>query len=209
MAKKIVIVSFFLLSIAVCKAQKVIEKEFSSEEIYKLSIVDDAIFKIEIQSSENSTIKISAHISGENSESIIIEEKIVDGILSLKTGFAPFFSLENDKLAAHKVMAIELKITVPSTISVEIKSKLASVFANGTYKNLAVSIENSNCDLQNFSGNAHLKTISGNITVIANNTVLGIAVSKNGIVKNELFKNGKFLVEAESINGIISLLQTK
>ena len=82
MGKKIVIVSFFLLSIAVCKAQKVIEKEFSSEEIYKLSIVDDAIFKIEIQSSENSTIKISAHISGENSESIIIEEKIVDGILS-------------------------------------------------------------------------------------------------------------------------------
>ena len=209
MAKKIVIVSFFLLSIAVCKAQKVIEKEFSSEEIYKLSIVDDAIFKIEIQSSENSTIKISAHISGENSESIIIEEKIVDGILSLKTGFAPFFSLENDKLAAHKVMAIELKITVPSTISVEIKSKLASVFANGTYKNLAVSIENSNCDLQNFSGNAHLKTISGNITVIANNTVSGIAVSRNGIVKNELFKNGKFLVEAESINGSISLLQTK
>lgn len=203
------IVSFFLLSIAVCKAQKVIEKEFSSEEIYKLSIVDDAIFKIEIQSSENSTIKISANISGEKSESIIIEEKIVEGILSLKTGFAPFFSLENDKLAAHKVMAIELKITVPSTISIEIKSKLASVFANGTYKNLAVSIENSNCDLQNFSGNAHLKTISGNITVIANNTVSGIAVSKNGILKNELSKNGKFLVEAESINGIISLLQTK
>lgn len=203
------IVSFFLLSIAVCKAQKVIEKEFSSEEIYKLSIVDDAIFKIEIQSSENSTIKISANISGEKSESIIIEEKIVEGILSLKTGFAPFFSLENDKLAAHKVMAIELKITVPSTISIEIKSKLASVFANGTYKNLAVSIENSNCDLQNFSGNAHLKTISGNITVIANNTVSGIAVSKNGILKNELSKNGKFLVEAESINGSISLLQTK
>ena len=209
MSKKILIVSFFLFSIAICNAQKVIEKEFSSKEINMLSIVDDAIFKIEIQSSENSTIKISAHISGENSESIIIEEKIVDGILSLKTGFAPFFSLENDKLAAHKVMAIELKITVPSTISVEIKSKLASVFANGTYKNLAVSIENSNCDLQNFSGNAHLKTISGNITVIANNTVSGIAVSKNGIVKNELSKNGKFLVEAESINGSISLLQTK
>ena len=86
---------------------------------------------------------------------------------------------------------------------------MASVFANGTYKNLAVSIENSNCDLQNFSGNAHLKTTNGNITVIANNTVSGKAFSKNGIVKNELSNHGKFQVEAESINGSISLLQTK
>ncbi len=209
MAKKLFIAFLFVFSITYCNAQKVIEKEFSSEEIKTLSIVDDAIFKIEIQSSETSIIKISANISGEHSESVIIEEKNTEGILSLKTGFAPFFSLENDKLAAHKIMAIELKIEVPKTISVEIKSKLASIFANGTYKNIAVSIENSNCDLQNFSGNAHLKTTNGNITVIANSTVSGKAISINGIVKNGLPNHGKFLVEAESINGIILLLQTK
>ena len=72
-----------------------------------------------------------------------------------------------------------------------------------------ISIENSNCDLRNFSGNAHLKTVKGNITVVANNDVSGKAFSKYGIVKNELTSNKKFLVEAESIHGSISLLQTK
>ena len=174
-----------------------------------LSIDDDAISKIEIHSSEESIIKISVHISGEHSESVVIEEKTSEGKLFLKTAFAPFFTLENDKLAAHKVMAIELKINVPKTIAVEIKSKLASVLANGTYENIAVSIENSNCDLRNFSGNAHLKTVKGNITVLANNDVSGKAFSKYGIVRNELTSNKKFLVEAESIHGSISLLQTK
>lgn len=209
MANKIFIIAFFLLGSYCGFSQKVIEKEFSSEEIRILLIDDDAISKIEIHSSEESIIKFSAHISGEHSESVVIEEKTSEGKLFLKTAFAPFFTLENDKLAAHKVMAIELKITVPETDAVEIKSKLASVFADGTYENIAVSIENSNCDLRNFSGNAHLKTVKGNITVLANNDVAGKAFSKYGIVKNELSSNKKFLVEAESIHGGISLLQTK
>ncbi len=209
MGKKIFILVFLFFGSFLGFSQKVIEKEFSSEKIRMLSIDDDAISKIEIHSSEESIIKISVHISGEHSESVVIEEKTSEGKLFLKTAFAPFFTLENDKLAAHKVMAIELKINVPKTIAVEIKSKLASVLANGTYENIAVSIENSNCDLRNFSGNAHLKTVKGNITVLANNDVSGKAFSKYGIVRNELTSNKKFLVEAESIHGSISLLQTK
>jgi hypothetical protein len=209
MAKILFIVSFLIFGIAFCNAQKVIQKEFDSDEISKLSIIDDAIFKITIQSSEEPTIKVYAHISGEHSENIIIEEKIVAGNLSLKTGFTPYFTLENDKLAAHKVMAIELKITVPQKIALEIKSKLASVNFNGSIENVSISLENGNCVLTNFSGNAQLKTIAGNITVRAQNNVSGKAISKNGTVENNFLNKGKFFVEAESINGNISFLQTK
>lgn len=200
---------FLFFGITFCNAQKVIQKEFSAEGIHTLSINDDAIYKITIQSSEESTIKVSTHISGEHAESIIVEEKITNGKLAFNTGFVPFFSLENDKLAAHKVMAVEVKLIIPKEVSVEIKSKLASVYAIGPYKNLAISIENANCDLRNFSGNAHLKTANGTITVYANNTVSGKAISKYGMVENELSSGGKFLIEAETINGSISLLQTK
>jgi hypothetical protein len=209
MAKIIFIVSFLIFESTFCNAQKVIQKEFASEEIGMLSIIDDAIFKITIQSSEEPTIKVSANISGEHSENIIIEEKIVDGNISLKTGFTPFFTLENDKLAVHKVMAIELKITVPKTIDIEIKSKLASVYFNGSNQNARISLETGNCVLTNFLGNAQLKTIAGNITVHAQNNVLGKAISKNGTVENNLLNKGKFFVEAESINGNIKLIQTK
>jgi hypothetical protein len=190
-------------------AQKTIQKEFDSEGVQKLSIADDGIFKITVQSSEETVIKVSAHISGEHFESIIIEEKIVDGTLSLKTGFAPFFTLENDKLAAHKVMAIEVELTVPKKLAVEVNSNLASVIATGTFKSLSISLENGNCILNDFFGNAQLKTIAGNIAVLAQKNVSGKAMSKNGTVENNLLNKGKFFVEAESINGNISLLQTE
>ncbi|MDC8000955.1 hypothetical protein POV26_07895 [Aequorivita todarodis] len=209
MFKTLFIIVFIFFGSYSIMAQKTIQKEFSSEGIKTLSIADDAIYKITIQSSEESILKISAHISGEHSESVIIEEKIADGILSLKTGFAPFFKMENDKLAAHKVMAIELKITVPEKMAVEIKSKLASVYTDGIYKNLTISLENGNCVLNDFLGNAQLKTIAGNITVQAQNNVSGKAISKNGTVENNFLNKGKFFVEAESINGNISFLQTK
>lgn len=209
MHKLIFIVIFLFFGNHYCGAQKIIQKEFYLEAIHKLSIIDDGIYKIEIQSSEESTIKIELHISGEHSESVIIEEKIIKGILSLKTGFAPFFKLKNDKLAAHKVMAIEMKLIIPETIFVEIKSKLASVEIKGKINALAVVLENGNCSLSNFLGNAHLKTKAGNITVHAQNNVSGIATSKSGTVENSLPKERKFQVEAESINGDIYLLQTE
>ncbi|MAB56108.1 MAG: hypothetical protein CL524_01025, partial [Aequorivita sp.] len=149
------------------------------------------------------------HISGEHSENVIVEENITENTLSLKTDFSPFFLPEDDKLAAHKVMAVEVDLTIPQTISLEIKSKLAAVTAEGRIYELAVSIENGACVLTNFMGNAHLKTTDGNIWVRATSTVSGQATSTHGTVENKLWGNGKFFVEAESINGDISLLQTE
>lgn len=209
MRQAFLIIVFIFFGNYFCVAQKIIQKEFPSEGIHTISIKDDAIFKIEVQSSEEKSIKMSLHISGEHSESIIVEEKITDGILSLKTGFTPFFILENDKLAAHKVMALEMQITLPKKMAVEIKSKLASLNATGTFKNLIISLENGSCVLTNFSGNAQLKTIAGNITVRAHKNVSGKAISRNGTIENMLLKQGKYVVDAESINGNISLLQTK
>ncbi len=190
-------------------AQKTIQKEFSSEGIKMLSIRDDAIFKITVHASEEKSIKLAVHISGEHSENVIVEENVTENTLSLKTDFSPFFLPEDDKLAAHKVMAVEVDLTIPQTISLEIKSKLAAVTAEGMIYELAVSIENGTCVLTNFTGNAHLKTTDGNIRVRATSTVSGQATSTHGTVENKLWGNGKFFVEAESINGDISLLQTE
>ncbi len=209
MTKKSVILFLLVFGTDICTAQKVIQKEIASEGIQTLSIVDDAIYKITIRSSEESIVKVSAHIFGEHAESVLIEAIIIEETLSLKTGFSPFFALENDKLAAHKIMAIEMEITLPKKMAVEIKSKLASVNTDGIFNNLNISIENGNCILTNILGNAHIKTTGGNIIVWAKNSVLGKAFSKNGTVENELLNHGKFVVEAESSYGNISLLQTK
>ena len=209
MLKFIFILTLFTFGKHFCWAQKIIQKEFSAESISSLVILDDNIFKIEIKSSKNSEIILNVHISGEHSESVVIEEKIAQEKLTIHTGFAPFFNLENDKLSAHKIMAIEVELIIPEHISVEIKSKLATVEAEGKLINLAIFLENGNCALRNFLGNAHLETVVGNITVHAQNNVSGTAFSKFGTVENTLPKKGRFFIEAESNYGNISLLQTE
>lgn len=192
-----------------CFGQKIIQKEFDVKNIHTLFIDDDAVYTISIVSSEIEKIKMLLHISGEYSENIVVEEKLSDGTLFLTTGFTPFFVKENDKLAAHKVMALQMEIFVPTNISVVIKSKLSSVFTKGKFKNLAMVLENGSCVLTDFIGNAHLKSTNGDINVIASKNVSGEAISKNGTVEIELPKSQLYTVFAESINGNISMEQTK
>lgn len=209
MHKTYYILIFIFFGSITAVAQKTIQKQYSSAEIVKLSIEDDAIFKITVRSSKEKYITLSVHISGENSENIIIAENLSKGKLSLKTEFSPFFKPKNDKLAAHKVIAVEVDLIIPQSVSLEIKSKLASVTTHGLISNLEVSIDKGNCILKDFLGNAHLKTTDGNIVVKALPSVSGKAITISGTAENNLKAGGKFFIEAESINGNISLQQTE
>ncbi|MDN3722934.1 hypothetical protein QRD02_00945 [Aequorivita sp. SDUM287046] len=210
MQKLIVILIVFLLgSISGASQHKIIEREYSANGIRELTIEEDAIFKIRIRTEATEKIKITVRITGEHSESVLLEAKFSEEKISLHTGFVPYFIMENDKLAAHKVMAIEMDLILSETISVAIKSTLASVESLGTMMEFSAALEMGNCEMFGFSGNAHLKTVSGNITVFAEDDVSGKAVSKYGNIENELLKNKKFLLEAESMHGNIRLLQTK
>lgn len=209
MRKSLFIVFFFFVGINSSLGQKLIVKEFSAQGLQKLSIIDDSIFNIKIISSERESVKLEVHISGEHSEAIIIEEILLNGQLSLKTAVMPYFTFEDDKLAAHKIMAIEAALYIPETISVEIKSKLASLETTGKIPKLSVALQKGSCTLIDFLGNSHIKTVDGNINITAQKEVFGKAISKNGTVENAISKRGKFLVEAETVNGNIYMLQTK
>lgn len=202
------VLCFFLMGM-VCSAQKVISREFTLNNIQSLAIVDDAIFKIEIVATSNPTIDAVLHVWGEHSENVQLEAKTSHGTLNLATGLTPFFTPEDDKLAAHKLMAIELQLSVPSQIALFIKSSLASTAIDGHHQNIEVALRNGSCRLTNFKGNAHIGTIGGNITVSAQKGEAGRASSIVGKVENLLPNRGKNQVVAESYSGDISLLQTK
>ncbi len=209
MQKIIFIIAILLFGMNFCAAQKMIQKEFSADGIKTLIIEDDAVFTIHVETAKTSTIVLKVQSSGEYSETIVIDERQTGSNLFLKTGLMPFFVKENDKLAANKTMSIEMQIILPEDMKLRIKSKLASVIATGAFKNLEIGLEKGRCLLKDFLGNAVLQTQDENITVYAVKTVTGKATSQHGQVVNELPKNGKYHIMAESINGSISLLQTK
>lgn len=187
-------------------AQKIIEREIDASSISVIEINSDVVFNITITSKDITKVKIRTSIEGENFENILLSIIEEEGRLRITPEFTPFFEAKNDKLAAHKVIAIEMELIVPENIEIKIKSNLATVKTIGKFRSIEASLGTGNCILENFSGNALIKTKQGFIRASANKSVYGIANSKKGSVTNELTTKGKYRIEAESFEGDISLI---
>ncbi|MBT0606976.1 DUF4097 family beta strand repeat-containing protein [Aequorivita echinoideorum] len=198
-----------LFSLQYTSAQKIFQKEISSEGINTVIINDDFISEIKVLSTKLKNIIIEARVSGENEENVVIQEIFEGSKLFISAAFMPFFEAEDDKLAAHKILSVSLQIHIPENFTIKINSKKASVFTVGNFEIIEMGLEEGNCVLQNFKGNAKLQTKSGDITVYAKEGVSAEAISKNGSVQNQLPKKRKFHIKAESINGSIMLLITE
>lgn len=196
----------FILGIGtVSYSQKIIEKVINSKNISEIEIDSNLLYNISITTSKNSDIQIKTKVQGENFEKVLLSIKEKDKTLYLKPEFIPFFELENDKLATHKVVSIELDLQIPESMILKINSSLASLEMNGAIKTLEVNLENGNVQLKNFSGNAFIKTNRGSIIAYAKNKVVGNGISKYGKVYNKLNNKGNLTLQAESIQGDISL----
>jgi len=197
---------FFLIGVfSNSFSQKIIEREFDATFILVIEISSDIVFNITITSEEINKIKIRTNIDGENFENVLLSIKENNGQLSIAPEYSPYFEAKNDKLAAHKVIAIEMALIVPENIEIIIKSSLASLKASGKYVSVKALLGTGNCMLENFSGDALIKTKQGFIKVYADKSVYGIANSKKGTIINQLKYKGKYSIEAESFEGDISL----
>ena len=186
-------------------SQKTMEKIWGNAEITTIEIVSDEVSLVTISSNKSDTIKLKTKVEGENYEYIMLEVLKKDHLLAIRPIFTPFFEANNDKLAAHKVVAIEMELEIPEKTAIFIGSSLASVKTQGIFNQIHLELRNGNCELLDFQGNATLATRNGSIAVIAQENVSAKAQSKRGKVKNNLFKAAKYFIEAKSINGDISL----
>ena len=198
-------------------SQKVTEREMDATDVVEIAVLADEVFSISIESEERETVKIQAIIEGEYYESVLLQvtseaisENKIEQRLSIGTGYTPFFEKENDKLAAHKVISIDLLITIPKNLKVSVSSSLASVQAKGSFESLNVSIKNGHCLLVEFKGNTQIHTQNGDITFYANEKSKKQysvdAITKKGILINHFDAGNIYHLEARSVLGNISLI---
>ena len=190
-------------------AQKVIDKSWDIEGIERLEIISNDIYNIVINSSDTTSINVVTKIEGEHYENVVLNISEENKTLTLSTGFTPYFQAENDKLAAHKVISIEMELNISNRLEVFVRSSLASLTTHGIFKGLRVELGNGNCVLNDFEGDAQLFTRDGNITAIAQRTVKARAKTKRGKLINELSPTGNFSIDAKSVNGDITLLKSQ
>jgi len=189
--------------------QKILEKTLDASEIERLVIYANAVFKLSIVSENATEVSIVTKVTGETFENFLVTTSESIKTLTIGTSYTPYFEADNDKLAAHKVLSVEMLLNIPKNLDVVVTSKIASVEASGSYGMLQIALDTGYCELTRFSGDAWLETKDGAITVYTIGLVTGRAISKHGIVTNTLPMDGKHRVIAKSKQGDIGLFQTK
>jgi hypothetical protein len=174
------------------------EKQLDISEIKRIELFADAVFKIKITTSKTKTLTIHTAVDIKRSLST----------LTITPGLTPFFTKKNDKLAAHKVMAIELEIIIPENLYVTIYSTLASLHCSGYFKYFQAYLESGNCNISTYQGDGFIQTKSGNIIINAIEDLSVQTYSKSGLISGKTNKAQLYTLEIKTLSGDISILET-
>ena len=190
-------------------SQKRSEQTFDRQDIKTLLINSNAIFKISITAQPVQEISIQTITDGETYESSLLHTKIIDQRLEITTGRTPDFTPFNDKLSAHKVLSIELDITIPQDFNIDIYSTLAEVSLKGRYKELQINLGRGGLIGRDIRfRESVINTISGNVALTTKRADV-TASSRNGeVIINSNLNEGP-ICSVESIYGDIEVLQVK
>ncbi len=184
------------------------EKQLDISEIERITFLGDKVYKIKITTVKSQLLTLRASIAGEYAENVVIDLKQAQNSLTITPGFTPFFAKDNDKLAAHKVLSIELEVLVPENRYVSIASKMASITGSGNFKYFQAYLEQGSCELQSFLGDGYILTKNGNVTVSTSNNVGVLAGSKTGLVKGKPYQEHFYKLEIKTVSGDITILGT-
>ncbi len=196
----------YILSIHV-SGQSTFDKSIDATGLSEVFILLDNTFQIEIGNTSENKIIVNAISEGEYQNDILINTKRKGERLTILDDFQPFFKNHDDKLSAHKVIVVKVRIHVPQHLKVTIQSRLASLTLVGRIRSLFVELNSGDCLLNHFTGNATVNTLSGNITVRTTNAMIN-ASTKSGILYEEKMY-GQHLIALKSISGNISIFKTK
>lgn len=190
-------------------AQKRLTQTYDATAIKELYINSNEIFKIKITTGEVREITVATIIDGETFASTLLNTSTNDGVLKITTGKTPDYIPFNDKLAAHKVLAIELEITIPRGLDVSIYSTLASVDTYGKLGQVRIDLGRGHFKGEEFRfrESGKINTISGSIYV-SSNLVNVTAQSRNGKINIPPTQADGPLLEIKSIHGDVTVVKS-
>lgn len=187
--------------------QKTTSNIIEAENLERIIFTSEEVFRIDISTTPGKTISIKTDSQGEYSNDIGIDHQIDQGTLYLTSKFREKLQDGYDKLSAHKVFAIKVDLIIPEGLIVQIRSNLASVYAEGSYKHLIIELKSGSASLQKFFGNTLINTYGGNIEIETKNARVE-AFTRNGELDIPQFMHGDNLLKLTSIDGNITVRKT-
>ncbi|WP_109302207.1 hypothetical protein [Aquimarina sp. AU474] len=197
----------FIISSASILGQSTFDRSIDASGLNEIIIILDNTFQVEITNTQENKIIYNAVSEGEYQDHVLIKTARTQKTLTIKDDLQPFSIDYNDKLSAHKVMAVKIVIQIPSHIGVTIKSNIATLTAKGTYKNLFVELNSGDCIIDHFMGNATINTLTGDIKLSTKNAIVNTITKSGKLNVQKIY--GEHKINLSSISGDISVCKTK
>jgi hypothetical protein len=202
------IILVFLLGLSHTYGQKVVKKVFLRPQIATVQIEADRFFEVIIESEERKDVELEASMEGEYQRDLGLEVTEDGNSLLVVGAFQPFFIEPNDKLSAHKVVAVSLHVRVPENIRVLLYGTSTNVLARGIYKELKVVLSDGQCIIQDAGKRVDVSTQSGAIFLEVNRGRV-LTQSRYGDIEEETIPNGTDHFSLNSVSGNITVKQLK
>ncbi|WP_273568372.1 DUF4097 family beta strand repeat-containing protein [Maribacter halichondriae] len=153
-------------------------------------------------------VVVEALIDGEYKNDLLLSFREEGKTLHVGAGFQPSFNNPNDKLSAHKVVSISLKVMLPQFKEVQVFGTNCNVAAKGEYKKLDITLADGDCHLSEVSRSVHVKTQSGDISAKISKASID-AVSKYGTVEKDNISDGPNELYLATTTGNIVIKKTE
>ncbi|PCJ95379.1 MAG: hypothetical protein COA50_09240 [Flavobacteriaceae bacterium] len=189
-------------------AQKIVKKSILNPDTSFIQIDANESYQLDMVTTNTDELIVEAIIDGEYKNDLLLNT-IQDGqTVLISTSFRPGFVSPNDKLSAHKVISIALKVKIPKNKNIKVYGLSCNVSVMGTYKNLNITLEDGQCILNEVEGAVEVNTYSGAIKVYNAKAHIN-ATSKYGVVYKETVLQDKNYYKLSSVTGNIYLRKTE
>ena len=197
----------FFLSIQMAIGQKIVKKTILNNIDTAIDINTTNCYRVNINTSKTNEIIVEATMAGEYSNDLALNIFEEGNTLLIDTSFNANFELPNDKLGAHKVVAIALNIQIPENLNVNLHGTSSAINAFGNYDNLSVSSNDGKCVLKTSGKKTTVKTQSGTIELFVKSAKIK-ATSNYGKVTSDKIPLGVFEYNLNTITGDIHIYKT-
>lgn len=201
---KLIAISFAMLLSFFALGQKQLKKTLVNLESKSVQIDAKNSFKIDLSTTEGNEIVVDAKIDGEYHKDLIVKIEEDGSNVLISSGFQPNFINPNDKLSAHKVISIELKISLPKLMDVQLFGTRTNVAVEGLYRRLKIDLADGICSLFDPGENIAVKTQRGDIYLKTSSGTID-ATSNYGKVIGKPLPSGNTLYTLQSVEGNIHL----
>jgi hypothetical protein len=166
------------------QGQKRVKKTLLDPSVASVVIDGSQCFYISLETAETREVLVEAEMEGEYQSEVVVVTETLGNTLRISTGFVPSFQIPNDKLSAHKVLSVKLRVVLPRYQRVSLAAGSCRVETAGIFRDLKIHIADGGCLLGHTAEHTEVTTASAPITAWIGRGVVE-AHSRYGLVQLE------------------------